>query len=425
MNLYPLIRLVSGTLMLSVSFISAAVAAIQTVDVLVVHSDKAATVSQGRDIPALAASFVEYANQAYQNSEVNIRFRLVHIEKVAVAGDTSVSPAALTNLSSDKRVAQLREQHGADLVVLLTLRHQLQGGFACGVGYVPRGRDGTFFQGAKFGGFSVSAVNCGNSTFVHETGHNMGLGHSFVQGSSGGIFPWGRGYGESNNFVTIMAYPQAFGGAGRVQQFSSPDQVKCNGLRCGTNRQQTDGADAVGNLNVVASQVAGFFPTKANNTDIADSNVPPAPKTRPNPVVAGSFDTLDQWSGLWGLAQLQLTNTKVASKYGMEVVNRQAYYAGPVRMVPLETGQTYQFSIHVALATQFSARSTARAALLIDDESGRHVQYLGDVSIVKGQWAEIKTEFELQATGQLNSVEVLVYGPPTGWDFYMDEMVIQ
>ncbi|MEE9396241.1 MAG: zinc-dependent metalloprotease family protein [Methylococcales bacterium] len=438
MKLFPLIKLVSVSLVLFASFVSTAFSAVQTVDVLVVHSNAATTVTQGRDMPALAASFVEYANKAYKNSQVNIRFRLVHIEKVAFAGDANVSSAALTNLSRDDKVTKLREKYGADLVVLLTLRRQLGGGFACGVGYVPGGRDGKFHSGAKFGGFSVSAVNCGSSTFAHETGHNMGLGHSFAQGSRGSVHPWGRGHGEVNKFVTIMAYPQAYGRAGRVQQFSSPDQVKCNGLRCGVSREQNDGADAVGNLNSLSSQVAKFFPIKVNSTNVEDgaaASTPSTPRTPAAPPTTGSsnpvvitehFDTLGQWSGFWSLAQLKLTSyTKVASESGLKVFNRQAYYAGPVRTVPLKTGQTYKLSTHVALGTSSSARSTARAALLINDEAGLHIQNLGNVSIVKGQWAQLKAEFKLQATGQVDKVRVLVYGPPKEWDFYMDELVIR
>ncbi len=44
----------------------------------------------------------------------------------------------------------------------------------------------------------------------------MGLGHSFAQGSKGGIYEWGRGHGKYNKFSTTMAYPQSYGSAIRI-----------------------------------------------------------------------------------------------------------------------------------------------------------------------------------------------------------------
>lgn len=246
------------------------------IDVLMLYSPEITSVSQGMDPAASAAAFIAYANETYNKSNVNIRLRRVGGMR-EYSGESGISGTALRNLAGDQRVADLRSQYGADLVALLTLRQQTvetngELFFSCGIGYKLEGSNGRFYSWAKYAAFSVSAVNCGSVTPVHEWGHNMGLGHSYVQyeqrrdgevqRSRGGIYEWARGHGEFNNFATIMAYAHAYGSARRIQQFSSPNQFKCNGLRCGVYRNQFNGADAVRNLNIVADQVAAFMPKK-------------------------------------------------------------------------------------------------------------------------------------------------------------------
>lgn len=418
--------LVQAMLMFLLFTATSVYAAKKIVDVMVVYPNQATTVTQGRDIPALAASYIEYANQTYKNSNVDVQLRLVHLRKVSVSGTGNVSSTALQNLARDQNIGELRTKYGADLVVLLTLRQQVSSGFICGIGYVPQGTNGQFYFGAKYAGFSVTAVNCGNPTFIHELGHNMGLGHSFAQGSSGGIYQWGRGHGKHNNFSTTMAYPQAYGSAVRVQQFSSPTQIKCNDLPCGVSRNLNDGADAVTNINIVAKQVADFFPTKVPSTVVGETETP-KPKVPENLAVNGNFDALNSWKNFWGLSSFQRSRVKVSSNYGLKVSNRQAYYAGPIQTVPLNVGETYQMSAYAALATPFAARNTMRAALLLNTASGNlYIQSLDSASIVRGQWSKLNSTFTVsKAYGKLNSIELLFYGPSTGWDFYLDEVVIK
>jgi hypothetical protein len=422
-----IIALLQAMLMFMLFAGSPAFAAKKTVDVLVVYPNQATTVTQGRDIPALAASYIEYANQTYINSNVDIKLRLVHLRKVSISGTGSVSSTALQNLAKNQQIGGLRTQYGADLVVLLTLRKNVSGGFLCGIGYVPQGAGGKFYWGAKSGGYSVSAVNCGNPTFVHELGHNMGLGHSYAQGSQGGIYSWGRGHGKYNNFATTMAYPQAYGSAVRVQQFSSPSQYKCNYSVCGIQQNLYNGADAVTSLNTVAKQVSDFYPTKVASTSVGAAPDSPATSTQTNLVTNGNFDVLGSWSNFWGRSSFQRSSTKVSSKYGLKVSNRQVYYAGPVQNVPLKVGNSYRLSAHVTLGTPFSARATMRAALLLYPASGGlNIQPLSSVSIVPGQWSKINTTFKVSgAYGKLNKIELLFYGPSGGWDFYLDEVVIK
>jgi hypothetical protein len=264
--------------------ISPANAAIHTVDVMMVYPHHVTTVPAGRDVPARVASLITFANQAYAQSNVNIRLRLVHLKEVAIPGTGKVSEVGLNNLAEDQNIQKLRARYGADLVVLLTLADIKNDGTAVlGKGFIPLGDNGKFTlvdsfgtRGGRRAGFSITAINSPNNTFVHEIGHNMGLGHAYEQGGRGGVFDWGRGYGRQGEFATIMAYAWFFdhpflGTAKAIPRFSSPTQAKCFGSFCGAPLNRIDRADAVTGLNAVAKQVSDFFPTKVPRTAVRTS----------------------------------------------------------------------------------------------------------------------------------------------------------
>jgi peptidyl-Asp metalloendopeptidase len=72
--------------------------------------------------------------------------------------------------------------------------------------------------------YSITAVDCGATTFVHELGHNQGLAHSLKQGdTSGGVYVDGMGHGVQNEFASIMASPHVFGSATQYDYFSNPN----------------------------------------------------------------------------------------------------------------------------------------------------------------------------------------------------------
>jgi hypothetical protein len=257
----------SLTLILFTS-LSPAFAAVHIIDVMVVYPHHATLVREGRDMPTRVALLIANANQSYKESKVNIRLRAVHLKEVAIPGTGNVSRRALFSLAGDQNIQKLREKHGADLVVLLTLKKIVGDGELCGLGYIAQGTNGKLtdnpplYNGTKNGGFSVTGINCSIVIFVHEIGHNMGLDHPYEQNGSGGVFHWGRGHGKDFDFVTIMGYPKKFGNARHLLRFSSPTQIKCHGLPCGVFHNKIGAADAVTSLNAVAKQVSDFFPTK-------------------------------------------------------------------------------------------------------------------------------------------------------------------
>ncbi|WP_163830741.1 reprolysin-like metallopeptidase [Spartinivicinus ruber] len=259
------LTVIKGVL-LNLFFIGATHAA--TIDVLVVHP-----YNTGQDVKALASSMVTWTNQAFYNSGVNIQLNLVHVQ--AINGYGSVSSYALNKVSRDRQIARLREQYGADLVSYLAPRS----GGLCGVGWVPGGdyQTGKFYRGAKGYGFSVVATNCTYSTFAHELGHNMGLGHSAGQGSNGGIWYWARGHAEYNKFATVMAYPWFYRAKG-LQYFSNPGlRGHCMRMSCGVANY----ADSARNLNAIGAQIANYLPTRVPTRPPTNKPKPPTNKPKP------------------------------------------------------------------------------------------------------------------------------------------------
>ena len=220
---------------------------IDTIDIVAVYPPSLA----GSDPIARIANMEQYANKALKNSKANIRFRVVHIEELDIA-NAKTDVDTLRNLRKDARAKSLRSKYGADLVTMLTPTRPY-----CGVGYVPRGNNGKIYSFYKNYGYSVVGHTC-TSSFAHELGHNLTLGHSHKQGSNGGLYSWGRGHGVDNTFVTTMAYNSAYK-APRVQMFSTPDLSTCKGLPCGSPTTAANGADAVKALNIAGPQIAVWY----------------------------------------------------------------------------------------------------------------------------------------------------------------------
>ncbi len=225
-------------------------AEIHTIDLLVLHPPKSVL---NVDILTRVASMETYANKALENSQASIRFRVVKIAEINLP-NPKTDGATLNALRRDQRANELRAQYGADLVTMITPT-----GPYCGVGYILGGINNTIFPGHKNYGFNVVADRC-ISSFAHELGHNLGLGHSYKQGSNGGLYHWGRGHGVDNSFVTTMAYTSAYK-ARRLQFFSNPAVVKCKGLSCGAPINQNNGADATKAVGVSGAQIAAWFET--------------------------------------------------------------------------------------------------------------------------------------------------------------------
>ena len=246
------------------------------IDVMVVYTPWAKHREGGRAaIEALIDLFVAETNQAYANSGVVHRIRLVLREEVEYI-ETGDSVIELSRLRDDSdgymdHVHELRDLYAADLVHLVVGTNRYCGS-AASVG------------GDESYGFAFTVNVCGGLTFAHELGHNMGLNHDRYEF---GVPVSGSNYGyvnqrmfepdapESARWRTIMAYNRQCWDVGdhdchEVPYFSSPELTYNGdpmGVPAGNPSTGIDGpADAVRTLNDRRHVTANFRPSSTSLT---------------------------------------------------------------------------------------------------------------------------------------------------------------
>ncbi|PZU52609.1 MAG: hypothetical protein DI561_12285 [Thauera sp.] len=190
------------------------------------------------------AQLVALANQAYVDSGVPMRLRLVASEQVNdsdTTGNSTTLSALARATGAYRTVPALRKKYGADLVTVVRPFYMTAQGGSCGVGYVG-GYNGSNI--AYYGNYAYSVVSdgrdmagsnyyCTDYTFTHELGHNMGLMHDRAtvarQGGGQGSHPYAFGHGRSGSFGSIMSYISPV-----IGRFSNPDLTDCGGsFACG------------------------------------------------------------------------------------------------------------------------------------------------------------------------------------------------
>src|SRR5690348_575387 len=252
-----------------------------TIDVMVAYTSGFAS-AQGSTSAALTRinNLVDVANQAYADSGVNQRIRLVHTMQVSYT-DTNDDTKALDDVTGNdgngnsvpipsalQGVASVRAQYGADLVVLLR-KFNNAGNNGCGVGWlIGGGEQGIIPSEDNAFGYSVvqdgsdAGYYCLDSTFAHELGHNMGSAHDRANSTQPGAYAYSYGYRGNgvDGFATIMSY----GGATQtpLNLFSNPNLSTCQNSPCGVADSSTSSADNVHSLNNTAGLIAQFEPTK-------------------------------------------------------------------------------------------------------------------------------------------------------------------
>lgn len=432
MKLNKFSRIIRSSFLACLATVSASVSA-EVVDVLVLYTPEARDTRYGTDIDARISAYIAYANAAYQNSEVGMQLRLVGSQMVDVPYDR-VDEANLSDFSRDPLVEDLREQTGADLVTLLNLRQEMSGGYVCGIGYVPQGRSdtGRFYSYAPSAGFSLVGIDCGVSTFAHELGHNMGLGHSSKQNSSGGVWPWGRGHGVNGLFSTIMAYPQSYGTYNQLPMFSNPQIANCVDLACGVDRDQSNGADSAASLTALATQIAAFRPTVIGDSDMPDDDLPGSGNptqycantpTSGNFIRNGDFDSLDNWQSGFGLSLLEVEAFAKTDclENRLVVGGRTSSQSSAAQFLsePLRANTHYKFKGEFAI--RGGSRETVRFALRVRSTRGSYYLYLDPVSVTANELTQVSQNFSFPS-GQIDAI--LVYGPRANVDIVMDKLAI-
>ena len=171
-------------------------------DMLVVYSEAARQRYEARDgtVDAPVQASIDYLNLVFRNGELDLVARLVHHEQApdSLAITTSGSQV-LGRLRGNQEVQALRAEHQADLVHIFVTAEVTD---VCGVAYLLRkGRTAADFSPAGYG--LTVMQGCGDETFAHEVGHNLGGNHD--PPNAGGCFE--DADCRNNNAIT----PYAFG----------------------------------------------------------------------------------------------------------------------------------------------------------------------------------------------------------------------
>lgn len=274
----------SGAGAASLPAASAAAVAGTRIDVLVGYSNGFAAGLGGQSQAVTRiANLVDTTNQAYANSQIDARLRLVGTQQVTYT-DASANDTALDELTGTRTVPvnaafnelrAARDRLGADLVSFVR-KYDRQNQDGCGVAWIIGGDQRPYTAASAGSGYSVvsdgreqqgsTSYFCREETFAHELGHNLGAQHDRATASSSGTLKYGAfaysfGYKTSagGGFYDIMAYGDSGQTAYRV--FSNPNVSICNGNPCGV----ADQADVARTFNQTAPVAATFRDTKVGS----------------------------------------------------------------------------------------------------------------------------------------------------------------
>lgn len=239
-------------------------AAVAIVDLLVVFTPSARAGAGGMDaMNALVEVAVAEANTVYQNSQANVRLRLVKTSEVvyqeAASHSVNLNRLRLTTDGFLDDVHALRETNRADLVCLIT--ESGDPGFS-GLSLIMPEASAV----SKPFGFCVVKRSdaLGGFVLVHEVSHNFGCQHDRdnAYDSEGRFIPGVFHYAYGHRFTfgntlyrTVMAYKP-----GEIVPFLSNPNLLFGEVALGIPSSQTNiAADNVLTLNWTAPIVSGYY----------------------------------------------------------------------------------------------------------------------------------------------------------------------
>jgi hypothetical protein len=254
-----------------------------TVDIAVVYTEGMESF-YGLGVVTRAQHLINVLDQALIDSDTGVRVRMVHAQPLGVpwveqtstletiddlvAGasfghpGTSADVFGTCEATADLRcnndgdlshLFAMRNGRAADIVIMLR-RYWRQQQTYCGVAYLPgAGAVGSIdpandhVLGVAVSGdgpdANGSGASCGDLTFAHEIGHNLGSHHNVENaGGSFGLFTYSYGHRVDCNFRTIMGYHSSRSGVSCpngglyetwIPAFSNPARMACNGQSCG------------------------------------------------------------------------------------------------------------------------------------------------------------------------------------------------
>jgi hypothetical protein len=229
-------------------------------DILVVYTAASVARYGQATLEGMIQSGVQAANQAYLNSQVGITMNLVGMAQVGFTEGSSTS-ATLSAVTADAATASLRNQLGADVVMLIGENSDY-----CGMASLMTSNSTSFAPNA----YGVVYSSCiSNQSLAHETGHIQGLMHDRASSDYGGVYPYSFGYArcasDGTGFRDVMSYPCS--GAARVLVFSNP-YVNWNGHAAGIAYESSPSTSAENARTLIntAATVAAFRGSRVAST---------------------------------------------------------------------------------------------------------------------------------------------------------------
>lgn len=239
-----------------------------TIDIMVLYNPDMMDTYPGSQLQTRINQLIALSNQAFTDSNVYIQYNLVHTEMIDVP-NTMSNPEALGRMTNGMApfdsMDSLRRQKGADLVTLLRPFSVTAHG-NCGTAWLngEGGQDISIYSNTGFSAVSDGADGenyCGEYSFTHELGHNLGCAHDRDHSNTIGAYPYSFGHDISgpNAFGTIMSYDGPTLGF-----FSNPDISRCNGQPCGVPASESGAANNALSMNNTRHAVAAFMQTSDN-----------------------------------------------------------------------------------------------------------------------------------------------------------------
>ncbi len=196
-------------------------------DMLILYSDAARRRYEARDgsVDAPVQASIDYLNTVFRNGQLDLVARLVHHEQAPDSLNTGGSGSdVLGRFRRNQEIGDLRVEHNADLVHLFVTAGTIAApevGDVCGIAYLlQKGATASSFSSLGYG--LTVMQGCGDETFAHEVGHNLGGNHDPPNASrfedaewrnNGAIAPYAFGHTwfspsppNPTNKDTIMSY---------------------------------------------------------------------------------------------------------------------------------------------------------------------------------------------------------------------------